>query len=336
MRLRGVLLAIVVAPALVGSATTAATARTGRDYFSFRDPSITESSGVVASSIRDGIYYTHNDSGGLPELFAVDDLGCTLTRYDLVDADGEPLTPWTDVEDIARGPHHGESVLWLGDIGDNNHQRREIAVYRVTEPNANASSHGQSGGCPSTDVQPATATTYRLAYPDTPHDAETLLADPTDGRLYVVTKFPAHHALVYAAPLELDADSVNVLELVGAFAFPPSTTYDRDPAEALQAEPPRLEQGLLPQTPFDFAARLWAVGGDVHPNRERIVIRTYSDAWEWTVAEGQSLGDALTTGVPTQTPLIYERQGEAIAYARSGSFLVTTCEDVGCTAHRYD
>jgi len=54
-----------------------------------------------------------------------------------------------------------------------------------------------------------------------------------------------------------------------------------------------------------------------------------------TIEPGASLGQTLTLGRPTQTPLRYERQGEAIAYSRDGTFLVTTCEDVGCTGHVY-
>jgi hypothetical protein len=39
--------------------------------------------------------------------------------------------------------------------------------------------------------------------------------------------------------------------------------------------------------------------------------------------------------MPTKIPLKYQRQGEAVAYTRDGRSLVTTCEDKGCTAHRY-
>ena len=102
-----------------------------------------ESSGVVASSVRDGIFFTHNDSGDLPRFFAVDDQGCTLVTYTLGGVESV-----VDVEDIARGPSGGESSVWLGDIGDNNHMRNDLAVHRVIEPNVNASPHRRSDGCP--------------------------------------------------------------------------------------------------------------------------------------------------------------------------------------------
>jgi hypothetical protein len=329
VKLRGILLVSFVALAATSS-TSAAAYDGGRDYFSFRDDRINESSGVVASSKRDGVYFTHNDSGDAPRFFAVDDRGCTLATYTL-----GGIAAVSDVEDIARGPSGGTSSLWLGDIGDNNHMRNDLAVHRVVEPNVNASPHRESDGCPLPAEETVAVTTYRIAYPDTPHDAETLLADPVTGQLFIVTKSPNLQAFVYAAPLELDPDAVNVLELVGALRFPPSATYDRDPVEAVQGDVALLQQQLLPTTPFDAIGRLWAVGGDIHPDRARVVIKTQADAWEWELADGASLGETLTTGTPTQIPLRWERQGEAISYTRDGAALVTTCEDVGCTAHIY-
>jgi hypothetical protein len=303
---------LLVAAALVAatSSNAASGADAGTDYFSFQDERINESSGVVASSKEDGVFFTHNDSGDLPRFFAVDERGCTLATYAL---DG--VAAVSDVEDIARSA----DGLWLGDIGDNNHMRNDLAVHHVAEPDVVTS---DVEGCPTPADETVAVTTYRIAYPDTPHDAETLLADPATGQLFVVTKAPMLQSFVYAAPMPLDPDAVNVLELVGSIVFPPTTTFDRELA---------VEQQLA----FDLAGRLWAVGGDVHPDRTRVVIRTYTDAWVWELADGASIGETLTLGRPTQLPLRYERQGEAIAYSRDGSFLLTTCEDVGCTAHRY-
>ena len=286
----------------------------GEVLFSFRDARITESSGVVASSRRDDVYFTHNDSGDSARFFAVDRLGCTLATYNL------PAVTAVDIEDIARGA----GAVWLGDIGDNNHMRSEIVVYAVAEPLVDNSPNRASTGCRTADEVAVTPTAYRLAYPDHPHDAETLLFDPTTGQLLIVTKTPFGQSSVYAAPAELRADEVNVLTLVGAIVFPPSTTYDRP----LVPSAPGTQQG------FDLAGRLMAVGGDVAPAADRVTVRTYTDAWEWAIAPGQSVAAAFV-GVPAQIPLRYQRQGEAIAYTRDGRSLLTTCEDAGCPAHRY-
>ena len=285
----------------------------GRLYFQFQDPEILESSGVVASSVRDGLYFTHNDSPATPEqqaldarVFAVDDRGCTLVEYGLPGATNQ------DWEDIARGPSPIGSVLWLGDIGDNNRARLSgIDVYRIAEPNVNNSSVRATDRCPTKDEQSLAWSRFRLKYIDGPHDAETLLAHPVTGQLFVVTKSPTGTALVYAAPPELVEGVDNLLTPAGAIVFPPSTT---------------LARGLQPetQTGYDVAGRLQTTGGDISADGTKVVIRTYTDAWEWDVVNGDV--PAAFQSIPRQVPLLYTAQGEAVGYTRDGRALVTTCE----------
>jgi hypothetical protein len=81
--------------------------------FSFADPRIAESSGLVVSSSGE-LVYTHNDSGDEARVFAVGLDGRTRTTWTL------PGVQTRDWEDVARGPdEQGRSCLWLGDIGDN-------------------------------------------------------------------------------------------------------------------------------------------------------------------------------------------------------------------------
>jgi hypothetical protein len=302
----------------------------GADYFSFRDDQITESSGIVASTKRDGVYFTHNDSGDVARFFAVDDRGCTRARYTLAGlaTTDDDFKASHDVEDIARGPFGvgGVSTIWLADIGDNLHQRAEIAVHAVTEPNADASTNRSNDGCPTPAEEVVPATTYRLAYPEVAHDAETLLADPHTGQLYVVTKAPTGESQVYAAPppAQLDPVGVNTLTFVTEIVFPPSTTYDRTPDQIVAT--------AGQQTAFDATGRLWTTGGDIAPDGGRVVLRTYTDAYEWTMT-----GDLVTTfaALPTVRPLTYDRQGEAITYSRDGASLVTSSEFEHSTAHIY-
>lgn len=309
----------------------------GEELFHFDDAELTESSGVVASSVREGVYFTHNDSGDVARFFAVDRYGCTLARYTLGGVDQEAFAAAHDVEDIARGVHEGQPVLWLADIGDNLHQRPEVSVWRVAEPNVNNSSHRSSASCPTTSEEVVETVEYRLVYPDTPHDAETLVVDPANGQLLIATKTPVGQTSIYAAPLDLVPASgdgtVNALELVTAFEFPPSATYDKDPATELGELLASRPDAPYTQPGFDLQGRLSSTGGDIAPDRSRIVIRTYTDAWEWDLGQ-RTIAEALA-GVPLQIPLHYQRQGEAITYTRNAGALVTTCEDVGCVAHIY-
>jgi hypothetical protein len=148
--------------------------------FAFTDPDVTESSGLVDAGDR---VFTVNDSGSGPVLYAVDpDTGGTTatTTYSSDDV--------TDVEALAPGP--GGSV-WVGDIGDNLENRDSVEVYRVS-PGDGASRR------------------FELTYPDGARDAETLLAHPGSGRLFVVSKTP-FGGVVYAAPTRLDEGATNRL-----------------------------------------------------------------------------------------------------------------------------
>ena len=155
--------------------------------FRFADPEIIESSGLA---LDDGLVLTTNDSGDVGRVFAVDaDSGRTVG-----------VTTWsddpTDVEALAPA---GAGHVWVADIGDNEEQRDSVSVSRVPV-----------GRGARTVSEPA----YELVYPDGPHDAETLLADPGSGRLYVVTKSVFGGTLL-AAPRRLSTGEPNRLTRVG-------------------------------------------------------------------------------------------------------------------------
>jgi hypothetical protein len=130
----------------------------------------TELSGLVLARNR---FWTHNDSGGAPQLFAISRDG---TLDQTVTLTGATNVDWEDI--AARG-----STLYVGDIGDNLAQRPSIAVYRRAVP------------APSATI--AAAQRIDLRYPGGSRDAETLLVDPRTGPLAIVTKDYGGRARVY-------------------------------------------------------------------------------------------------------------------------------------------
>jgi hypothetical protein len=159
----------------------------GRVLFSFVDPAITESSGLVDLG---GLVVTTNDSGGDPLVFVVDPrTGRTVGRTTYTDE-------VTDVEALAPA---GDDEVWVGDIGDNNEQRDSVQVYRVPVGRGDHT---------------VAAPSYDLVYPDGAHDAESLVAAP-DGRLYVVTK-GLLGGTAYVAPRQLDPHAPNRLRPVAS------------------------------------------------------------------------------------------------------------------------
>jgi hypothetical protein len=255
---------------LLAGALTAGGYDPGRLLCNLRDPRIGESSGLVTSSQSDDVLYTHNDSGDVARFFAIDRSCRTLATVLLT---GVQARDW---EDISRGPG---PTLWLADIGDNSATRdRGILVHRVPEPAPSVRG--------TVRLRP---TSYRLTYPDGPHDAEALVVDPSTGQLLIVTKGFGGGEVYAAGPLR--AGVPNVLRRVGRV--------------------PVLE----------------VTGGDVSPDGSRLVLRNYVAAYEWDV-HGNDLVAALKRD-PARIPLPGAPQGEGISYTRDGQGLVVSSEGSG-------
>lgn len=217
---------------------------------------LTETSGVVASRRQPGVLWSHNDSGGDAEVFALGGDGAGLGRVEVTDASA------FDWEDIALGPGaDGTDQLYPGDIGDNASARpgngSPVRIYRVPEPDASATATAE-------------AVAFDLTYADGPRDAETLLVDPVSGDVFIVSKqwdgspaglyrLPADTATAAAAPVEaLTLERVGDLPatagtlvtggdvaadgtMVALRTYPAVWLWDRDPEQTLAqtlADPP--------------------------------------------------------------------------------------------------
>ncbi len=269
---------MLLALAFIGSEALASQTRVCETYAPprrsglLRHAPLDESSGIVASRTRDGLYYSHNDSGSGPEVFAFTADG-GLDAVSTVEGVGA-----FDWEDIAAGScPGGGDCLFLGDIGDNDHVRSHVEVFAIAEPLA-------AGVVP-------TVATWRLRYPERARNSEALLVHPTTGRLYVITKNKRGPIKVYAGPAE--------------------------PGEANL-----IEVGTLWELPSG-SSRHKVTGADWSADGLRVVVRTYSAAWEWTVPEGATEPD--WSAEPRRVQVAAEAQGEAIGYRPEGG-LITTSE----------
>ncbi len=269
---------------------------------------LVELSGLAASGIDDGVYWAHNDSGDTARIFAMDTNGASLATYTLAGADA------IDWEDIAIGADASRdaSEIYVGDIGDNGHNRPNIVIYRLREPAINRSN------------APTVATldgVQRLTftYPDGPHDAETLMIDNVSGDLIIVTK-DAAGSEIFRAPGTLDAGSTFTLEIIGRIDFSQRKQHVELPPDA-----PLIAR----------AGGAFATGGDISAAGDLIAIRTYSAVWLWTRAPGQSIAAALAAA-PCEGPSAAEQQGEAIAFERSGAGYVTSSEGAHPPLHRFE
>ena len=167
---------------------------------------ITESSGVVPSALVPGVYWTHNDSGDRPYLYATDSTGRDLGAVRVA---GAGAYDWEDVTAGSCLVVPGR-CLYVGDMGDNRRRRRSFVVYRLREPVP------PRGPADSLRVVPLLDSIV-LAYPDGAHDAEAL-AVTRAGELLIITKDRAGPAVLFrSSPARGSAP--RLLRRIGAMAM---------------------------------------------------------------------------------------------------------------------
>ncbi|MEV6729777.1 MULTISPECIES: WD40 repeat domain-containing protein [unclassified Streptomyces] len=189
------LTAVIALVVLPGSAAAAdRTSASVASGFTIADPRIKESSGLAASRIHPGVYWTHNDSDDGPYVYAVDSAtGRTVARVTLAGV-GTPR----DVEAISMGP---DGQLYVGDIGDNlNGSWDHVWIYRFPEPKQLA------------DVT-VKAEQFTVRYADGARNAEALMVHPVTGRVYIASKSEDKGGL-YEGPEKLSASGTNVFRRV--------------------------------------------------------------------------------------------------------------------------
>jgi len=132
------------------------------------NPRITESSGIVASQRYPGVFWTHNDGGGRKRqvLYGIDREGKSLAGFNIEGAD---IIDWEDIG-LDNAGH-----LYVGDIGNNDFTREEIAVYEIDEPDPKSSQ---------TPIK--VSHHWKLHYPKHPFDSEALFIWKSHG--YIISK----------------------------------------------------------------------------------------------------------------------------------------------------
>lgn len=190
---------------------------------------VSESSGLVASRKREGVFWTVNDSGHDPVLYAITREGALIAEFP-VDAKN------TDWEDLATDD---AGRLYVADVGNNARRRTEVQVLRVDEADPRAA--GVDKPAPLHET-----TTWRLTYPGRPFDCEALIVfgghgylieKRLDGAAAGVYRFelkeppPAEstvlervatlpvHAPVTAADISPDAKRLAVLTVLGPYVL---------------------------------------------------------------------------------------------------------------------
>jgi hypothetical protein len=253
------------------------------------DKAIDESSGIVASRRNPGIFWTHNDSGDGPFIYAFDREGNKRGTWRVSAADA------FDWEGIATGPgpDPGQPYLYIGDIGNNGGERREIIVYRIPEPVVETADRDADTFKP---LRTQNAEAIRLRYPQGQHNAESLLVHPNTGDIYIITKKLKPNAVagVFKLAAPYSTASVNTLKLVSEL-----------------------------RVPHMFQAMVTA--GDISPDGQRVVLCDYLSAYEITLPEGAAFDD-IWKQAPVRINLGARKHGESVCYRLDGKAILATSE----------
>jgi hypothetical protein len=141
------------------------------------------------------------------------------------------------------------------------------------------------------------ADVLELTYPDGPRDAETLMIDPVERNIYIISKRELL-SQVYCARWPQQGSASAELRAVAVL-------------------------------PWGFA-----VGGDISPMGHEVIVRGLYNASLWIRPEGQPLWHAFTNK-PIDLPLAPEPQGESICFDRFGVGYFTISEMANPPLHYF-
>lgn len=185
-----------LAPAGAGASSAAAANPEAIVDRVFKDPRLDQPAGLTRSILHPGVLWTHNDSPVATHLYAVGADGKTVAWFNMklvAPAQWEGIT--------AARPAGLPPSLYVADIGDDGAPRRNVRIYRVSEPKKLVDA----------DV-PTAVLNFRFA--DEPQEAEAMLVHPDTGRIYVITAGD-NLGNLYAGPAKASTKKMNVFTRIG-------------------------------------------------------------------------------------------------------------------------
>ncbi|MND99668.1 hypothetical protein D3C87_828280 [compost metagenome] len=255
-------------------------AQNNKDYFKTQiplgeltDAQLKEVSGIVAAQ-EEGYFWVHNDSGDGANIYLIDRQAKLLKKFRLEGVDV------VDCEDMDRVKINGKNYLVLADIGNNLGKRTWASLYVFPEPSVNDS----------LVISKKDIKTIFVKFPGQKRlDAESIMVDPRDNMLYIVSK-REFHSTVYAA-----------------------TVF-----KGVQQQYFTLTK--VAELPFTFAT-----ASAIDPTGREMLIKNITQIFYWKRKPGESWAVALQRK-PTEVPYTVEPQGEAITFDNKGTGFYTISE----------
>lgn len=252
------------------------------------EPPLYEISGIAASINYPGYFWVHNDSGNSPIVYLVDEDMKIILSIELTN------TSNIDWEDIAclRSPYDGKVYIYIGDFGDNAAVRNQVRLIKIAEP------EGVSIDTLTERLRLENADHESIffEYADGPKDAESLIIDPYNLDMYVISKREFRSRVFYKKyPYEKKEDGNVVLEHIATL-------------------------------PFNFA-----VAADISQLGDEILVKSRIKVKYWKREGNENLKETFSRP-PICLPYIPEPQGEAICFSLSADAFYTVSEIKGYEA----
>lgn len=282
--------------------TASATFQPSIDLGDVENSALGEASGLAASRMNPGYFWSHNDSGNPNVLFYFDDKGKGLRGFELV---GTTNRDWEDMAIV--GESDGSATVYVADFGDNNAAYSDYAIYWFKEPIVNAG----------TSAQIAAVNSLKFTLPDGARDMECLLIDQKSKDIFIVSKRENNKRL-YKIPASNVATGAKVqAEFVQELTFSIPVIADSR-----------------------VVSVNYITGGAVSADNSEILIKNYFEMYYWKRSSGETIPSALKrppvkvtySGINSDGSG-QEIQGEAISFAADGSGYYSLGE--GAAAHLY-
>lgn len=154
--------------------------------YAIENKKINESSGLACSTRDKKILWTHNDSGHMPIIYAMNTRGENLAVFHI-----EDIVSY-DWEDMDAFEYQGSHFLLIADTGDNRGMRWDYKIHIIKEPVLNK-----------TNYSAITASwTLTYVYEDgRSYDVESVAVDILRNKIILLTKRTSH-AIIFELPLK--------------------------------------------------------------------------------------------------------------------------------------
>lgn len=276
----------VVLPAVAPAAPASAGHQQCPDFGSksttgrIRSDAVREASGLVASRSQPPILWTHNDSGGRNEVFAIGTGGAVKMTVRFGDIRVR------DFEDISIGPGPGPGdYIYAADIGDNGNGRDSVWIYRFREPEVTSGTMTIADA----DVERFEFTYRRPSGGTWSRNAESLAVDPVTGDVVIIEKRHESRGGIRHTSWFYRIRQVDLVEGELLLAQPmvwAKTRYERDIGPPAAAE-------------FSKDGRM-------------LVVKNGYEVFAWLRRPGQSIYSAVKDDRATNC-LYFGARGEAVA-----------------------